>query len=158
MSEWRHWADKHFQSGVDSDPNQSWHREVFLTLSAIPSRDDWQDAIDSAGFPLELDEEFDPTRSQDLVVCRFEGQAAGFEYRIGPIPSNRWHPAERFDGRAEFVTFGILTDENRAWSCALIAAAILCQIVDGLLVDNEAQQMSEAAAVMDYLRSELGLN
>lgn len=53
---------------------------VYLRRSAMPTPDQWQQAIRKAGFPVELDTDFDVDTMSGFLPCQFRGVTSGFEY------------------------------------------------------------------------------
>ncbi|WP_210394671.1 hypothetical protein [Motiliproteus sediminis] len=58
---------------------------VFTRPDRVPARNDWQRCIDEAGFPQQLDAEFDVARHEGYVPCRVEESEIGFEYEVQPL-------------------------------------------------------------------------
>ena len=52
---------------------------AFLKSSRVPNRDQWQQAIDHAGFNFKLDPQFDPRTNVGFVPCKLNGAESGVE-------------------------------------------------------------------------------
>lgn len=52
---------------------------AFLKSSDVPTRDQWQQAIDRAGFDLKLDPELQPRTNVGFVPCKPKGSESGVE-------------------------------------------------------------------------------
>lgn len=52
---------------------------AFLSKEKVPSREDWQKAIDASGFDFQLHPELDPARDAGFVPCTLSGIDAGCE-------------------------------------------------------------------------------
>jgi hypothetical protein len=52
---------------------------AFLKSSGVPTRDQWQQAIDRAGFDLKLDPKFEPRKNVGFVPCKLNGAESGVE-------------------------------------------------------------------------------
>lgn len=52
---------------------------AFLKSSGVPTRNEWQQAIDRAGFDLTLDTGFEPRGNVGFVPCTLNGAASGVE-------------------------------------------------------------------------------
>ena len=52
---------------------------AFLRKSDVPTREQWQAAIDAAGFDLQLDLEMKPMEDSGFCPCRLSGVDAGCE-------------------------------------------------------------------------------
>jgi hypothetical protein len=60
---------------------------VYLRRSSMPSLSAWQQAIATAGLPIELDPDFDPDTFSGFRPCKLRGGLSGFEYfasRLSP--------------------------------------------------------------------------
>ncbi len=95
---------------------------AFLNQSDLPSRNEWQAAIDSLGLPVVLDEQINPRDTIGYSPCALRGGNAGFEYSVerakdlGPPDS-----ARHFDSAAVFRWSGDLAE----CASAMAAAAAL---------------------------------
>ncbi len=52
---------------------------AFLQRTAVPTRDQWQAAIESCGFDFQLDPELKPLEDSGFLPCKLAGADAGFE-------------------------------------------------------------------------------
>jgi len=52
---------------------------AFLARDRVPSRDQWQDAIQRAGFDFVLDPKLVPFEDSGFAPCKLHGRDAGFE-------------------------------------------------------------------------------
>jgi hypothetical protein len=52
---------------------------AFIDKSRVPSREEWQNAINQAGFDFELDPELKPFEDSGFLPCKLFGLEAGFE-------------------------------------------------------------------------------
>jgi len=52
---------------------------AFLKSTSVPTRDQWQQAIDRSGFDLKLDPEYEPRTNVGFVPCKLNGAETGVE-------------------------------------------------------------------------------
>jgi hypothetical protein len=52
---------------------------AFLKSSRVPTRDQWQQAIERAGFDLQLDPTLEPRKDAGFVQCKLNGAESGVE-------------------------------------------------------------------------------
>jgi len=52
---------------------------AFLNSSRVPTRQEWQEAIDRSGFDLRLDPMYEPRMNAGFVPCRLNGVESGVE-------------------------------------------------------------------------------
>lgn len=56
---------------------------AFLRKGDVPNRAQWQEAIDAAGYSLELNPDLRPFEDSGFLPCRLLGHDAGFEIAYG---------------------------------------------------------------------------
>jgi hypothetical protein len=125
-------------------------RTVYVRREDVPSPTEWAAAIRAAGFPMEMDTDFDAERFSGFLPCRYEGKEAGFEYFFSEI---REDDEERFElpdvGDRDIGIAFVTHASMRELVTAIIAAAVLCEMADGVCEDEEA---GEIIAAKDALR------
>ena len=57
---------------------------IFILESRVPSRDDWQQAIEQLGFPTVLESSLDLRRDTGFRPTTYKGHATGFEFSLEP--------------------------------------------------------------------------
>ena len=105
---------------------------AFLKSSCVPTRDQWQQAIDCVGFDLKLDLKFEPRTNVGFVPCKLNGAESGVEMY--------------FDDSTEFMgTFRAIAAERDCcisfrWAssieeaaCAMIASFALASEYDAVV-------------------------
>jgi hypothetical protein len=125
---------------------------VYMARTAMPSPGAWAQAIVDAGFPAELDVEFDVEEFSGFLPCRFDGADAGFEYLSGPIEfvDGLELPSD-FDFSVTFTTHSDL----RELAASVAAAAVLCSLSAGILVDPQADVVVSATGAVAWGREQL---
>jgi hypothetical protein len=126
---------------------------VYLPRARMPTPARWASAISEAGFEaLTLDTEFDVDEHSGFLPCRMDGAESGFEYASGPIESiDGLELPETFDFSVTLATHS----DMRELACSVIAAAVLCSITDGVLVDPQADERVEAEDAIRWAREVL---
>lgn len=110
---------------------------VYLRRSAMPAPSAWQRAIHAAGFPIDLDANFDPDTASGFRPCKYRGVASGFEYhasRLSPAEVVELGAPSGSDFSVTFVTHSDLCE----FACSAVAAGVLTQASSGLLVDPQS--------------------
>ncbi len=132
---------------------------IFMVREKLPSPQEWLDAIRSNGFEMDMDIDFDPVAHEGFIPCKYKGEDAGFEY---------W--AEQVDIK-EFLEEGMLTQEEanelgdrsfmvtlvtrsdfRELMTSVIAAAVLCEITDGMLAEGGEPPFITAANAVKWAK------
>ena len=117
---------------------------VYLRRSAMPSPSAWRQAIRDAGFPVELDADFDQDTASGFRPCQHRGAESGFEYL-----ASRLSPAEAADVGAppgsDFSVTLVTHSDLREFACSAVAAGALAQASSGLLVDPQSGESFPAA-------------
>ena len=134
---------------------------VYVARGRMPSPTRWAEAIREAGFPAELDADFDVDAFTGFLPCKYDSKPGGFEYSAGKITDedrvNLGLPPE-CDLAVTFATHS----DMKELATAVIAAAVLCQLTSGRLSDPQAgedvtasQALSWARAMLDQIRGDL---
>lgn len=134
---------------------------LFLARALMPTPVDWAKAIREAGFPADLDTDFDVDTHSGFLPCTYDGKPGGFEYLATQVEHddrvNLTLPAE-YDFCVMFATHS----DTRELATSVIAAAVLCELAGGQLVDTEAgkvvaapKALSWAREVLDEIKGEL---
>ena len=125
---------------------------VYMERTAMPSPRDWAQAIVDAGFPAELDAEFDVDTFSGFLPCRYDGVEAGFEYLSGPIEFvDELELPSEFDFSVTFTTHSSM----RELASSVVSAAALCSLSAGILVDPQADVAVPASDVISWAREQL---
>jgi hypothetical protein len=119
---------------------------VYLRRSAMPSPEGWQTAILDAGFPVELDTDFDPETFSGFLPCKFRQAQSGFEYFTSPLSEE-----DRTDVGApqgcDFAVTLVTRSDLREFACSVAAAGALAQASNGLLVDPQSGGFTDSGAL-----------
>ena len=125
---------------------------VYMARSAMPSTRDWAEAIVEAGFPAELDAEFDVDDFSGFLPCRYGDADAGFEYLSGPIEFiDELELPSDFDFSVTFATHSSM----RELASSVVSAAVLCSLSHGILVDPQADVAVSASGALAWAREQL---
>ena len=124
---------------------------VFTARSTMPAPSAWARAIVDAGFPAELDPDFDVDDFSGFLPCRYGGVDAGFEYLAGPpeIDDVELPPDLDFS-----VTFSTHSD-MRELASSIAAAATLCSLTAGILYDPQSGDTVSSKEVLRWAREQL---
>ncbi|MBK7908716.1 MAG: hypothetical protein IPJ78_19510 [Gemmatimonadetes bacterium] len=122
---------------------------VFLRAPQLPSRDEWQRAIDAAGFRVSLHREFNPTVDAGFVGALHDGRAAGFEFYLDVSAEDSIDGKEALTHRAMFVTHSAL----RELVSSVVAAATLASVCNGVLRDDDSGETYRGVAAIEYARN-----
>lgn len=130
---------------------------VFITREKMPSPSSWQAAIRKAGFPLEMETQFDVSQFDGFLPCQYQGVGCGFEYfsegiEVAQAAEEAMLTTEetQYLGNRNFrVTFVTYSDYREAIS-AVIAAAVLCHMADGVLAEGGESPLTPATKVLAW--------
>jgi hypothetical protein len=123
---------------------------VYIRDADLPTRDEWQRAIDAEGIDLHLDP-FSPREHTGYLPAKLNGQDCGFEYFYQPLDA-----ADTKDVRAE------VGDRDRSVSlvchsseiegrAAMLAAAVLTKLVDGVFFDPQGGGFARGGGVFTLI-------
>ncbi len=97
---------------------------AFLYKTSVPTRDQWQAAIDESGFDFQLDPELKPFKNSGFLPCMFDGDETGFEIYYDDSQELLEEFAEIRQGRDYCISFRFGGfDENAAVMIASYALA-----------------------------------
>jgi hypothetical protein len=114
--------------------------EVRFPSARLPSPQVWQDSISDNNFAVDIDCDFDPVTFTGFLPARYRGKPAGFEYYYECESVEQSCVSLRWAGRAHEAVSG------------LIAAACLCHLTAGQLMDTEAGETLEPGSVIAWAR------
>jgi hypothetical protein len=116
----------------------------------MPAPEAWAEALRAAGFPMEMDTDFDVERLSGFLPCRYDGQNAGFEYFFSTLAEIKAENADNEDfaipevGDRDIAVSFVTHASMRGLVTAVAAAAVLCEKADGVLHDEEAGELISA--------------
>lgn len=128
---------------------------VYLRRSAMPALAQWQRAIHDAGFPVELDADFDVETSRGFRPCRFRGVETGFEYLPSEVDESEWAELEVPEGTDFVVTLISFASDVLEYPCSLVAAGALCRASGGLLVDSWSGESCSSERALAWVAQRL---
>lgn len=109
---------------------------VHLSEGRMPTPQEWQSAITATGFPVSMDTDFDVKEFKGFLPCTYKELPAGFEYYYSKVEP---HDLREIGVPESLpIQIALVTHSNFAeLATSTIAAAVLANITDGLLVDTE---------------------
>jgi hypothetical protein len=127
---------------------------VYLPRSAMPSPARWAWAITEAGFPVELDADFDVDRATGFRPCRFRGELSGFEYYSSALGVQDRKDLGLPVG-CDFSVNLLAHADQHEWETAVVAAGVLCWLSGGVLHDPQEGAAYRPAEVRAWVAREL---
>jgi hypothetical protein len=122
---------------------------VYLQHSSMPTPAGWQQAIRDAGFPVDLDTDFDPDTLGGFLPCKLQGAEAGFEYY-----ARRLSPAEAEEvGAPVGADFSVVLNTHsdlRDFACSAVAAGALAWASGGQLVNPQSGESFASADAVGW--------
>lgn len=115
----------------------SYDLSVYLPLEKMPTATAWRNAVIAAGFPVELDPDFDVEKSSGFRPAPVNGEMSGFEYYAWPVDSDVAHELKLVPEN----NFGVVLScgHNPLERVSAFAAAnALASVSGGLLVDPQS--------------------
>jgi len=116
---------------------------VYLQRSAMPTPVAWQEAIRNAGFPLEIDTDFDPDSFSGFLPCKLRGSDQGFEYFASPMSDVEAAELGAPPG-SDFSVLLATHSDYADLACSIAAAAALAHASAGMLVDPQSGESFSA--------------
>jgi hypothetical protein len=117
----------------------------------MPTPSAWQAEISRAGFPVELDQDFDADAQTGFLPCQYNGSISGFEYYSRKLTEA---DAVRLDARGnDFSVTLVVHAGHNEMQTALAAAGALCVASEGILDDPQLSRTFGPGDVLDWARS-----
>ncbi|HEY5994141.1 MAG TPA: hypothetical protein VIU46_06010, partial [Gallionellaceae bacterium] len=129
---------------------------VILNRGKLAKPQQWRQAIIDNGFALELETGYEPEEHEGYLLCTYRDADSGFEYYFSELEEGMLDDEimQRIGTRDCVVTLTAHGDTN-GLICATIAAAVLCAISGGLLLDDASEQLFvEADDAVEYARAQ----
>lgn len=124
---------------------------VFASRTAMPTPSGWQQAINDAGFPVELDTNFDIDTQSGFLPCKLRGVDSGFEYFASKLSKDEAAEAGA-PPSSDFSVTLVTHSDLRELACSAVAAAALAFASGGLLVDPQSGESFAAADTLQWAR------
>ncbi len=126
---------------------------VFLRRADMPTPIAWAAAIRAAGFPMELDVDFDVDALAGFLPCTDEGNPAGFEYACERVADAELDDDARACAGGRDVVVSLVTHGDlRGLATAVAAGATLAGLADGVLWNESAGEAITARAAPAHAR------
>ena len=115
----------------------------------MPTPAGWQRAIHEAGFPIELDTDFDLDTFRGFLQCKLRGTVSGFEYFASQMSEPEATEMGAPSGSDFSVTI-VTHSDMRECACSVVAAGALAFASRGLLVDPQSGESYTPTEVMSW--------
>ena len=130
-----------------------------MVREKLPTPQQWIDAIKSHGFEMEMDVDFDIVEHEGFLPCKYKNQDAGFEYWTEEADIDEFleedmltpEEAELLGDRGFLVTLTTHSD-FREYMTSMIAAAVLCEISDGMLAEGGEPPFISASDAVNWAK------
>lgn len=129
---------------------------IFIKSNELPSKEEWERAIESFGFSLKFSDEFNPVDLQGFLPCKFEGEDSGFEYFCDQIEDTVFDVDSSPEIAGKDLCIGFSSSfEQKDLSSAVIAAATLAKITGGVVwimegFDTESDPIEMAKQIVEH--------
>ena len=126
---------------------------VAISRSRLPSVSQWQEATRLRGFDITIDDA-DLTEMSGFLPVQFMGSPCGFEFYLEDITEVGAREID-FEDRDAVVVFRTGSDESEA-QCALVCAAVLVDLADGVYFDDYGGQARDGEILIKQAREWMG--
>jgi len=126
---------------------------VFTRSDRLPSMAQWAQALHACGIPASPDANADLQRFSGYLPCPDE--RVGFELYVEPYSSAHLEfgpDAPNVVGDTDFVLTFRLSGRAADLDAAMLAAASLASLSDGILFDSQSRHYIAASSAMDWAR------
>jgi hypothetical protein len=132
----------------------SYNLNVYLSRRNMPTPSAWRAAIIAAGFPVELDSEFDVETSSGFRPAPVRGQMSGFEYYASPMAAELAQKL-RLDASINFMVVFAIGSRPLEIVSALSAASVLASVSGGVLVDPQEGKSFSASEAIAWAQTQI---
>ena len=110
---------------------------VLLNKEKMITAQEWAKAIKAGGFDAELEIDFDPLTVDGFVKCSYKGKKGGFECYFDEIDISELDASDlKIVGDRKNAIVLITYNDYCQYITSVIAAGVLCEKVDGLMLDG----------------------
>ena len=124
---------------------------IFLNDDRLPSRDQWQAALDAENIKITLDEVDDLRDFSGYWPAKFDGHDSGFEWFYGPATETFGELPSGVGERDHAVNF-VTHSDMRELACAMLVAGVLARLTDGKLLDEESDELVNGERALEIAR------
>jgi hypothetical protein len=126
---------------------------VFVRDENLPTIQQWQAALDRAGTGIVLESIEDLRSHSGYLPATHRGQESGFEWYYGPLADYfGGTPPDGLGKRSHVINF-VTHSDMRELVCALISGAVLAEIAEGLVFDEENEAVIDGKSALVVARS-----
>ena len=131
------------------------HTAVILRRERMLTPADWVSAIQAAGFPADLDVNFDPLSHSGFLPCSYRDEDAGFEYFFSSLSESGLKLDAAQLGTRDFVASFVTHSRHGDLCAATAAASALASATDGVLYDAEGGELVHSERSLEWARQQL---
>ena len=132
----------------------SYDLNVYLSRKDMPDPTAWRAAIIAAGFPVELDSEFDVETFTGFLPSPVRGVMSGFEYYARPVPAEEAQELG-LKSNINFTVQFVIGSRPLELVSALSAASVLASISEGLLVDPQSGESVAPSKTIAWAKTQI---
>ena len=126
---------------------------VFLSASNLPTTAEWQDGIDRLGVNVRLDESIDSANHSGFWPAQCGSGQLGFEYYTGSVADTFGAQGPDGLGGRDFVANFVTHSDLQELRCAMIAAAALATLADGVVFDDKTGGLIVGSALLEQAQT-----
>jgi hypothetical protein len=116
----------------------------FVRDAKLPTIPQWQAALDRADVGIILEDVGDLRTHTGYLPATHRGEPSGFEWFYGPLADNfGGDPPEGLEGRKHVINC-VTHSDMRELVCGSVACSVLCQLADGVFLDEESSGLLNA--------------
>jgi hypothetical protein len=130
----------------------SYDLSVHLTTKRMPTPQEWQASIARHGFPLRIYTDFDVTALSGWLPCEYQGKKGGFEYSYAVLDNQELSELEVPQRLPCMISFSVSARAREEFLSAVISAAVLAEITEGLVVDPQEGRSHESTLAIRWAK------
>ncbi|MGD9644623.1 MAG: hypothetical protein AB7U73_02860 [Pirellulales bacterium] len=125
---------------------------AFLRDDRLPTIEQWQDALARENLDIVLENVGGLREHIGYLPATHRGQQSGFEWFYGSIADVYGDPAPSGLGDRQHAIDCVTHSDMRELVCAMLSLAVLAQLADGLVYDEESNELISGQAALKIAR------
>jgi hypothetical protein len=124
---------------------------VFLQDARLPTVAEWQHALDTLDTHITLGQVDDLRSHVGYLPACYRGHNTSFEWFFGPVTEIYGQVPEAIGERSHAIDF-VTHSDMQELICGMIAGAVLAQLADGLVFDEESNSFIDGKRAFEIAK------
>src|SRR5262245_61991637 len=127
---------------------------VYLARKSVPTAARWAQAITEAGFPIQLESDFDLLFATGFRPCLFRGVESGFEI-FGETVGEETRQELSLPSNCDYQISLVTHSDLREFATSFVAACLLTHLTGGMYYDPQEDEQHGTEGIIEWARERL---